>query len=276
MGKLIDGVIASDYKNISDPKAEYIDQDGFLCCSVCHKRTERIISIPSLGINKNVRCICECRQKELEAIKEREWEEELRRRRTACFAESNMANWTFENDDMKNAKITSIMKNYVKNFLEFKQSGRGLLLYGSVGSGKTYFAAAIANALIDEGYRAFMTNFAKIINQVQSTFEKRQEIIDSLNKYELLILDDLGAERNSEFMTEQVFNIIDNRYRSGLPMIITTNLTAEDLKKPQDTEHSRIYDRILERCLPIEVSGASRRRQKAKENFLTLKNKLGL
>jgi DNA replication protein DnaC len=107
-------------------------------------------------------------------------------------------------------------------------------------------------------------------------FDGKQAFIDSLNRYTLLIIDDLGAERKSEFMQETVFNIVDARYRSGLPFIITTNLTAEELKKPQDVSYSRIYDRILERCFPIEVSGASRRRQNLKDNYKNVKEKLGL
>ena len=91
-----------------------------------------------------------------------------------------------------------------------------------------------------------------------------------------MIIDDLGAERKSEFMQEQVFNIIDSRYRSGLPFIITTNLTADEIKKPQDVGYSRIYDRILERCHPVEVTGASRRRQNVKDTYFDVKEKLGL
>ena len=107
-------------------------------------------------------------------------------------------------------------------------------------------------------------------------FDGKQEFIDSLNKYTLLIIDDLGAERKTEYMVEHVFNIIDSRYRSGLPMIITTNLTADELKKPQAIEYSRIYDRVLERCHPVKVEGVSRRRESLKNDFADIQKKLGL
>ena len=97
-----------------------------------------------------------------------------------------------------------------------------------------------------------------------------------MNRYTLLIIDDLGAERSTEFAQEQVFNIIDARYRSGKPMIITTNLTAEEIKNPQEVGYARIYDRILERCFPIAVMGESRRRQEVKDSFADIKEKLGL
>ena len=84
---------------------------------------------------------------------------------------------------------------------------------------------------------------------IVSKSNEKIKYINSLKRYALLILDDLGAERKSEYMQEQVYNIIDARYKSGLPMIITTNLTAEEMKKPSDLGNSRIYDRILERMM---------------------------
>lgn len=270
--------IMTDMISESIPKqdAEYIGDDGLLHCAVCHKATERKISIPSLGIDRTVRCICDCRQKELDAQKKRERQEELERQRRKCFAETNMSNWTFKNDDGKNAKLSEAMKNYVKNFTEFKKDGKGLLLYGTVGTGKTYFAACIANALIDEGISVLMTDFARLTNKIQGMYEGKQEFIDSLNRYTLLIIDDLGIERKTEFMQEIVYNVINSRYKSGLPFIITTNLTADEIKKPQDIGYSRIYDRILERCFPVQVTGESRRRQNVKETFFDVKEKLGL
>jgi DNA replication protein DnaC len=77
-------------------------------------------------------------------------------------------------------------------------------------------------------------------------------------------------------MQEIVYNIIDSRYRAGLPMIITTNLTSEELKNPQEITNKRIYDRVLERCLPVEVKGKNRRHSKLTESFGELNDLLGL
>lgn len=272
-------VISKVIDNISErvPKAEseYIGDEGLLRCTKCHQKTETEVIHPFTGEKRKVRCKCGCKT-ELDEFESRQAQEALERQKRICFAETNMMNWTFENDDRKNAKISDAMQNYVKHFTEFRKEGKGLLLYGTVGTGKTYYAACIANSLIDAGYSALMTNFARLTNQMQGKFEGKQEYIDSLNRYSLLILDDLGAERKSEFMQEQVFNIIDSRYRSGLPFIITTNLTAEEIKKPQDVGYSRIYDRILERCHPVNVDGCSRRRESVKNNFADTQKLLGL
>ena len=182
-----------------------------------------------------------------------------------CFNGSSLKYCTFENSD--DSQYMQIARNYADHFREFKEKGKGLLFYGNVGTGKSHLAACIANRLIDKGYKVLMTNFATIINQLQASFDGRKEYIDSLNRYALLVLDDLGAERNTEYMQEQVFNIIDSRYLSRLPMIVTTNLTANELKKPDNIGAGRIYDRILERCHPVEVSGISMRQKKIKEDF---------
>lgn len=268
--KMFDDLSAS----IQKPENEYIGEDGLLHCSKCHRATQVVVEF--LDIKKTVRCICDCKVKEIEEEEERKRQEENNRKRRLCFAETNMADWTFANDDRKNPKMSDAMMRYADKFREFMRDGKGLLLYGTVGTGKTYYSACIANSLIDKGYAVLMTNFARLTNQLQGMYEGKQAYIDSLNDFDLLIIDDLGAERKSEFMQEQVFNIIDSRYRSGLPFIITTNLTAEEIKKPQDVSFQRIYDRILERCFPIEVSGVSRRRETLRETHADVKAMLGL
>ena len=124
----------------------------------------------------------------------------------------------------------------------------------------------MVNALIDAGYPCLMTNFARVLNTLWGT-EKKQDYIDNLNSFQLLVLDDLGAERRSEYSQEQVFNVIDARYRAKLPLIITTNLEIDEIKNPKDIGNARIYDRILEMCHPIRVTGQNRRRQKIREGF---------
>ena len=77
------------------------------------------------------------------------------------------------------------------------------------------------------------------------------------------IIDDLGVERSAEYAMEQMFFVIDSRYRSRRPMIITTNLKLSELKNPPDLAHARIYDRILERCAPILFDGKNFREENA-------------
>ena len=91
--------------------------------------------------------------------------------------------------------------------------------------------------------------------ELAASFENRNEYISRLCRYPLLILDDFGMECETKYGLEQVFNVIDSRYRSGKPLIVTTNLTLDDLHNPEDTAHSRIYDRLLSMCVPVRFTG---------------------
>ena len=277
MEAMFSAMVDSMSASVQPAEHEYIGDDGLLHCAVCHKATQ--VRIELFNQKKTVRCICDC-------VKRRREEEEQQmrlvaneRRRKNCFGRDKyeeMRKWTFENDDRKNAKISDAMKRYADGFADFKKEKKGLLLYGTVGTGKSYYAASVANRLIDKGYPVLMTNFSRIINDIQSTFDGKQEIIDSLNDYPLVIFDDLGVERQTPFAEEMVYNIINTRSESGLPFLVTTNLTADEIKKPDNIKLSRIYDRVLERCFPVEVAGASRRRQHVKDTYADIKDKLGL
>ena len=153
---------------------------------------------------------------------------------------------------------------------EMREKNVGLLLWGGVGTGKSYTAGCIANALMEQEVAVCMTNFARIMNELNSTFAGRNEVVDKLCSYPLLVIDDFGMERGTEYALEQIYNTIDSRYRSRKPLIVTTNLTLTELKNPQDTAHARIYDRLLELCTPIACTGPSMRKNigQAKLNLL--------
>lgn len=273
MQEIIDKLSA----NVPHSPKEYIGKDGLTHCAVCNRATQTVVFIPMLNPpRKVVRCICDCRVKELEKAKQRDEQMERDKKRSVCFNKTNMARWTFEADDRRDERLSDAMLKYAEQFADFKREGKGLLLHGTVGTGKTFYAACIANYLIDRGHRVLMRNFSELTNQMQANFGAKQAIIDDLNRYALLILDDLGAERNTEYMQEMVFNIIDSRYRSGLPFIVTTNLSADEIKNPKDVASRRIYDRVIERCFPVEVSGRSRRREALKNTHADVKNRLGL
>ena len=273
--KMFESIIEQLSASVPLSDTEYIE-NGLLHCKKCGKPTETIILHPFTGEQRKVRIICDCRKKDLEAHKEQERAEGIYRQKHICFAESNMISWTFENDDRKNEKLSRAMQNYVRDFADYKKQGKGLLLHGPCGTGKTYLAACIANALIENGYTAYMTDFVRLSNMIFDTKEGKQAFIDALNRYSLLILDDLGVERTTEYMKETVYNIINTRYKAGLPFIVTTNLSMKEIIGTQDISNTRTYDRIIERCIPVEVVGVSRRRQGLAETLKSDIERLGL
>ena len=119
------------------------------------------------------------------------------------------------------------------------------------------------------------TNIARILNELNGSFSGRNDIVDKLCRYPLLIIDDFGMERGTEYALEQIYNIVDSRYRSQKPLIVTTNLTLDEIRHPQDTAHARIYDRLLEMCVPISCIGMSFRQETAQEKLERLKELIG-
>ena len=263
-------------ESIKTEEGDYV-QDGLLHCGKC--RTPKQCRVELMGRIISPKCLCKCeverRDREEEAERKKEFAERIKKYRKMGFPQSQMEYWTFDNDDLGNEKLTNMAKRYVNHFDSFYKGGKGLLLYGGVGTGKTYIACMIANALIDKGYPVLVTNFARILSTLQGTFDK-QEYLDSLNEFKLLIIDDLGIERDTGYAKEQVFNIIDSRYCAGLPMIITTNLTMQKLATESELADKRVYDRILERCYPVEVAGESRRMKKLINSRDDMKNILGI
>lgn len=278
LSALIDGIEKRAAANIKAEQGDYIGDDGLLYCGKCNTKKQTRINV--LGKEKTPYCLCKCeadkRDREEEERRRIEFQRKIKEYRRVGFPESDMEHWTFANADDPNDKIIAAARKYVDNFSEFREKGKGLLLFGTVGTGKTYAAACIANALIDKGYPVMMTNFARIANTVSGMWEGKQEYYDSLNRFPLLILDDLAAERKTEYMSEIVFNVIDSRYRAGLPLIVTTNLTSEELKHPSDISYQRTFSRLLEMCLPVKVEGKDKRLEKLKADIQPMKDLLGL
>lgn len=277
MSGAVEGLIRKAAHSIPQKPGDYIE-DGLLHCGKC--RTPKQCRVELFGEIRTPMCLCQCEKEKRDLedadFRRREKLQEIERLRSTGFPDREMKQWRFENDDGSNEKISSVCKNYVEHFPDMRKKGKGLLMFGPVGTGKTFAAACIANALIDQGYPCMVTNFARLTNTLSGMREGKQDYIDNLDKFALLVIDDLASERDTEFMGELIFNIIDSRYRSGKPLIITTNLTADELKHPADMKKQRIYSRLFEMCFAVEVKGRDRRKQKMIADHDELEDLLGL
>lgn len=277
LSKVFNAIEMNAAKSIKANEGDYII-DGLLHCGKCN--TPKQCRVELFGIVKTPYCLCKCeaerRDAEEEELRRYELKLQMEKMRYQSFTDADMRNWTFANDDQANTKISAIARNYVENFATMKENGKGLLLFGAVGTGKTYISACIANALIDKGVTCLVTNFARLVNTIGGMYGERQEYIDGLNRFDLLVIDDLASERDTEYMNEYVQNIIDSRYRARLPIIITTNLTSEELKHPRQIEKQRVYSRLFQMCIPIQVEGADRRKQTLISDYKEFADLLGL
>lgn len=256
-------------------QGDYIGADGLLVCGKCHTPKQGRYNMPWGEETPYILCKCEAEKRDREAA-ERAMREKAERLKRIAFSEAKMENWTFEKDDCQNEKLSKVVRSYFENFDTMKAERKGLLLFGDVGTGKSFAAACVANALMDKGISCYMRNFKEIdiILQELNKGEKK-EYYDNLNRYSLLILDDLSAERKTEYMQEIVFNVVDSRYRAGRPLIVTTNLTAEELKHPAELINQRTFSRLFEMCIPVEVTGKDRRKECLKQDHERFKDLLG-
>jgi DNA replication protein DnaC len=262
-------------ENETNVQGDYKGSDGLLVCGKCHKPKEAFLPNGRMVLGRDRHPVeCDCmkaeRVKRENEEAERRHKDEVVRLKKECFTEQAMCEWTFENDNGKCGQMEKA-HFYVENWETMRNENIGYLLWGGVGTGKSYFAGCIANALTETGVAVRMTNFATIINDISACADGRNEYISRLCAYPLLILDDLGVERGTEYGLEQVYNVIDSRYRSGRPLIVTTNLTLDSLQNPDDTAHARIYDRLLEMCVPVRFANANFRRVTAQEKMERLK-----
>ena len=236
---------------------EYLSEDGLICCRKCNTPRQKRIEINGRTIEP--RCMCACQTEDYDRReqerKHQEFLDTVAKNRSIGLPDPGLRKHTFENDLGYNSKQIRMAKRYVQHWEEMQKNSTGLLLWGEVGTGKSFIAGCIANALLDKGVPVIMTNFARLLNKLTDMYAgDRNAYIDSFKRYPLMIIDDLGIERNSEFAREQVFSVIDSRYRSQLPMIVTTNLSLGELQHPEDLSRQRIYDRVLERCLPVRIN----------------------
>lgn len=253
--------------------ADYM-QDGVLMCGKCHQPKQMPVKI--FDVYRMMPIACDCARAKAAAIEEEEKRKEADKLRRECFTNPELFGWTFAKDDGKDAKMSKAARMYVENFGKMLTEGKGLLFYGPTGRGKSFIAGCIANALMDKEKPCLMTNFSSIEKSYRNRFDARESNNLDFSRFKLLCIDDFGAERDTSYMQEIVFSVIDERYQAKLPMILTTNLSLEELKKPKNITEERIFKRVLERCFPIEATGPDRRILRIREDYDGMKEMLGL
>ena len=280
--KALNGIAEVAEKNRQYNQGDFYGEDGLLYCGKCRQAKEYRIHklIDGAMFDKVVGCLCECGKERVrireEEEKRKEEVERARRARSASLMDERFLNARFENckENKYNSKNLGICHRYADNFESMVQKNQGLLFWGDVGTGKSFAAACIANQLLENRVSVVMTSFVKLLQLFRDP-EEEARIVSSLNVAKLVIFDDLGSERDTNYALEKVYNIIDGRYRTGLPMIVTTNLTMEQMLNETDLRYKRVFDRIFEVCYPMQWTGPSHRRLEAKDRFDEMKKFLG-
>lgn len=260
--ELFDNIFQNMEKNIiNEENGDYVNkEDELVYCGRCKTAKQQMADIG--GVLRKIPKNCDCRNKEIE--KQRKEMEEIERSmrinmlKSTAFDDTLMYKQTFEKED-GSLEHRQAGLNYVKQFEEMEKENIGLILTGTVGTGKTYLASSIANALIEKGISVRMTNFGVILNDMMNLQIDKNKYIKNLNSNRLLIIDDFGIQRDTSFAMEHIFNVIDSRYRANKPIIVTTNLSISYLMNTTDLKEKRIYSRLLEMATPLIFTGENHR-----------------
>lgn len=261
-------------------KGDYIGEDGLIHCGKCKGKKETRLPASDFTEGKElvVGCLCECQKEESRCREDEERQKEAIRRierlRSSSLIDNRLKKVrlaTFQ-QTKENQKVFKLAKQYIEQFERMYENRQGIIFFGEIGTGKSYIAACIANELMDRTIPVIMTSFVKIIQNIQGNPDEENVFMNRMNDARLLIIDDLGTERNTDYALEKVYNIIDSRYRSGKPLILTTNMTVKEMQDTTDIRYKRIYDRIFEMCFPVRVPGRSWREKEAAKRFDEMKN----
>ncbi|WP_297636792.1 ATP-binding protein [uncultured Clostridium sp.] len=244
-------------------------------CGVEYKLNENIADFLPEKLKEKLKYIpnCDCLEKdskyELE-IMDKKLEAERRVNRIKRFRDVSIVDSKFNKSFFKYAeenKAINMCKKYTDKFIE-KTPKVGMYLYGPVGTGKTFAACCMANELMESNKATLVMNLGLYLTKLKREWaEAENDVLNHAKECDMLIIDDFGVEKVTEFVLEKLFALIDTRYRSQKAIIITSNLSLEETRTKFG---DRIADRIVDMCFPIEVKGESMRGKKTTDEFVHL------
>lgn len=279
----LEGIVRAAQERMQNEEGhenDFIGEDGLLYCGTCRGARQMVLEVPMIGTRVvPIMCPCEIARRESEAAY-KAMEEEQRRidgMRKIGITSPDYKEMTLAADDGSNPKMRAVIDRYIQHRELMYRENIGLLFHGSAGGGKTFWASALANAMIDHGNSAMITTVPRLMAAIGQDFEAgKVRILEQVERVRFLVLDDLGTERQTSYAAEKMFEIIDARYRSRRPLIVTTNLTLDEIGNPQQMEYKRVFDRIVEMCQPVHVSSEGRRMAIARKKSEKTREILGI
>jgi DNA replication protein DnaC len=208
--------------------------------------------------NTTIFPICKCESEKLKREEEEEKEKQRKIRLDRLFKQSRLGERfkTATFDKFKvveaNRAVFDKMQDYAENFNQHKTES--IFLHSHPGTGKTFLASCVANKLMSNGRSVIFLCVPDLLSQIRATYNKanaehtEERLMSGLSECELLILDDIGAEKHTssdDWANEKLFQIINNRYLNNKAIIFTTNLNANELHQKLS---ARTFSRICEMC----------------------------
>ena len=250
-------------------EGDYIGKDGLLYCGVC--RTKKQTRLPASdftgGREMIVPCICKCKVEENkrkeEEEKKRQEMQRLERLKASSLMDAKLkaARLDGYQVDGDNQKIYNLAGNYVKRFDEMDEKRQGLLFWGTVGTGKSYTAACIANELLNQMIPVVMTSFVKILQNIQGNPDEEERIMAGLNTTKLLIIDEFPYACKVNESIPSILQVLwDEKLRHENVMIILCGSAMSFIEKELLAEKNPLYGRTtgIYKMKPLPYTDAIR------------------
>ena len=159
--------------------------------------------------------------------------------------------------------VVDAVRRYVRDIDANLDQGQGVWLHGDVGTGKTTLAMLISRHALEAGRSVAIYSLPRLLSELRKTFDESSDttylqLLDSLASVDLLHVDDVGAERSSDWVLEQLYSIVNARYEEQRSVVITTNLEHDELAEQIG---QRTVSRLIEMCgdLKLPLHGSDRR-----------------
>lgn len=166
-----------------------------------------------------------------------------------AFYDINFKYVTFDKipENYRNDEIVEYVQNFDKN------TSKGLLINGSIRSGKTTLALCITNALLNRGFKCKYTNALRLHNDF---IISRNQLLDDIRQFDLIIIDDFldSHDLSNKFLISNMYQIINSRFESNQPMIIVTSLPNVQMHSTNDLLIAKIFSKILLTCKELIFS----------------------
>lgn len=259
---------------------EILSHESF--CPVCGGPTSRRVLSSELSFVKAaigydlnlsagdfISVLCDCqrkKQQEKAFLESQQRDKERIARSIRNNLPEKYREMVFSSDDGKNVRLRNYALKFVENFDSFLREGKGLLFYGDLGTGKTFYASCIVNSLLGQNRHADIIVASQILDLFAPGNEENRIIFyDHLRRFDLIVLDDFGASRDNEYGWERIYEVVNQRLTVKKPLLITTNYSLQEMKNEQDLKKKRVFDRLFEMTIPVSFQGQSKRSSEQQE-----------
>lgn len=268
-------------KNAPKSTDSHSDSNG-RNCEICG-RFIPVMQLEILGRLRVVQPCCKCEaDQHTKAIEEAE--ERLKQDRISQLFPLARMGSRFESctlDMFKSRvgseKVLELSKRYISGFVKWGETS--LYIWGKPGNGKSHLAAAISHEIMNQNNTVVFQSVPELLGRIRNTFnsqsrETESQIMSALMKCHLLVMDDIGSEKVTDWVSEVLFKIIDGRYQAKKPILFTSNLKITELAdRFENVQGTRIADRILEMAIPVENKSTSYRMEIAEKRVEAIRRR---